>query len=79
MRNKSVPIILASLLLFPLAYAEEKAVQPEQDTTPAITKAPPGGAFTLHSADGPVSLGDFRGKLVFLFFEIGRASCRERV
>ncbi len=68
MRYKSVPIILASLLLFPLAFAEEKGERPQQDTTPAITEAPPGGDFTLHSADGPVSLRDFRGKLVFLFF-----------
>lgn len=29
---------------------------------------PPGGDFTLRSASGPVSLRDFRGKAVLLFF-----------
>ena len=32
-----------------------------------------GGDFTLRSADGPVSLKDFRGKLVLLYF--GYTSC----
>jgi len=34
---------------------------------------PPGGDFTLRSRRGPVSLHDFRGKVVLLFF--GYASC----
>ncbi len=34
---------------------------------------PPGGDFTLRSPRGPVSLHDFRGKVVLLFF--GYASC----
>ncbi len=34
---------------------------------------PPGGDFTLQSLHGPVSLHDFRGKVVLLFF--GYASC----
>jgi protein SCO1 len=29
---------------------------------------PPGGDFTLRSADGPVALHDFRGKAVLVFF-----------
>ena len=29
---------------------------------------PPGGAFTLESASGPVSLQDFQGKVVILYF-----------
>lgn len=48
--------------------AGEQAEPKHRATTPAITEAPPGGDFTLHAADGPVSLGNFRGKLVFLFF-----------
>ena len=34
---------------------------------------PEGGDFTLHSADGPVSLHDLKGKVVLLFF--GYTSC----
>ena len=42
---------------------------------PAVTgmQAPPGGDFTLSSSGGPISLRDFRGKVVLLFF--GYASC----
>lgn len=36
-------------------------------------EAPPGGDFALQSAAGPVSLQDFRGKVVLLYF--GYASC----
>lgn len=36
-------------------------------------KPPPGGNFTLHSKDGPISLSDFKGKVVLLFF--GYTSC----
>ncbi len=39
-----------------------------QDKIPGIEEAPPGGDFTLQSADGPVSLQDFRGKVVLLYF-----------
>jgi len=31
-------------------------------------EAPPGGGFTLQSSSGPVSLQDFRGKVVLLYF-----------
>lgn len=34
-----------------------------------------GGDFTLHSFDGPVSLKQFRGKIVLMFF--GYTSCRD--
>lgn len=42
-------------------------------TAPASTvleyeDAPPGGDFTLQSAQGPVSLQDFRGQVVMLYF-----------
>jgi protein SCO1/2 len=40
---------------------------------PTKEKAGRGGDFTLHSFDGPVSLKQFRGKVVFLFF--GYTSC----
>lgn len=37
------------------------------------TKSHPGGDFTLHSLQGPVSLADYRGKVVVLYF--GYTSC----
>ncbi len=40
---------------------------------PEAAEPPSGGDFTLHSKDGPVSLHDFKGKVVLLFF--GYASC----
>jgi len=68
MRYKLIPIV-SILLIFGLpASAFGESDQQAQDTTPAITEAPQGGDFALHAADGPVSLEDFRGKLVFLFF-----------
>lgn len=42
--------------------------QPQIPERP-LPKAPGGGGdFTLQSASGPVSLGDFRGKLVLIYF-----------
>ena len=32
------------------------------------TAAPPGGDFSLHAARGPLSLKDFRGKVIALYF-----------
>ena len=43
--------------------------QPELPERPLPKPAlPEGGDFTLKSADGPVSLKDFRGKLVLVYF-----------
>ena len=43
--------------------------QPEVTERPLPRAAmPEGGDFTLHSAAGPVALGDFRGKVVLLYF-----------
>ena len=43
--------------------------QPELPERPLPQAAmPEGGEFTLQSADGPVALSDFRGKVVLLYF-----------
>jgi len=55
-------------LLFLMTSMGVKAGQGSEDTTPAIKEAPPGGDFTLQSVDGPVSLKDFRGQVVLLYF-----------
>ncbi len=38
------------------------------DEVPETSEAPPGGDFTLQSHAGPISLQDFRGKVVMLYF-----------
>jgi len=78
-----IRVFLSCLLLLPLVAAQAAEGQLEIGSIsgrPAQTKqlpptqeAPPGGDFTLQSASGPVSLKDFRGKVVLLFF--GYASC----
>ncbi len=42
--------------------------QPELPEHPLPRALPPGGEFTLQSATGPVSLSDYRGKIVLLYF-----------
>lgn len=49
-----------------------KAPSAEQPQT-VSTPMPEGGDFTLQSADGPVSLSDFRSKVVVLYF--GYTAC----
>ncbi len=56
-------LFLAISLLGTIALAQEG-----QNTVLETEQAPPGGDFTLQSKDGPVSLQNFRGKVVFLFF-----------
>ncbi|MCL2830761.1 MAG: SCO family protein [Betaproteobacteria bacterium] len=49
---------------------------PEEDLGgrfPNLASRPTGGDFVLHSADGPVALSDYRGKVVLLYF--GYAYC----
>ena len=68
------------VLLFCLFIAGCAAGTPKSATQQArgegaeeTFEPPPGGDFTLRSLRGPVSLHDFRGKVVLLFF--GYASC----
>jgi len=59
-------VVLCLLFLVPqMAVAVEDV---SEESIPAIKDAPPGGDFTLQSADGPVSLKDFRAKVVLLYF-----------
>ncbi|WP_456412589.1 SCO family protein [Thiolapillus sp.] len=54
------------LLWTPLLLAQG---QPEGNAeTPAVTEAPPGGDFALHSSKGVFALKDYRGKVVLLYF-----------
>ena len=61
-------LVVALCLLFLLTSMGVAAEPAPEDTTPAIKEAPPGGDFTLQSVGGPVSLKDFRGQVVLLYF-----------
>jgi protein SCO1/2 len=41
---------------------------PEPVAAPPLSEAPQGGDFTLEGPQGPVSLSDFRGQVVLLYF-----------
>lgn len=62
--------LFLSFILCSAAYTKEGSAE-EQNLWADGT--PPGGDFTLQSADGPVSLKSLRGKVVLLFF--GYTSC----
>lgn len=66
--NRSTLIIVLTLLLIPLSAFSQQEPTPEQIAVRGFDVPPMGGAFTLQSANGPVSLKDYRGKLVLLYF-----------
>jgi protein SCO1/2 len=65
-------LVVLSIVLLALVgwflYDDPKASPPKTNTLENL-----GGDFTLQSADGPVSLHDFKGKAVAIY--IGYASC----
>ena len=63
-------VIFLTTLLVGLAFFWEPELPERIMPKPAIAA---GGDFTLSSADGPVSLKDYRGKLVLVYF--GYAYC----
>jgi protein SCO1 len=64
-----IPIaILLSFLVFGLFFFQMK-----KPKTVTLSPTPTGGNFTLHSVHGSVSLSDYKGKLVLLYF--GFLSC----
>jgi len=63
-RSLIIAILLASLSL----SASLNWLQGTTPTASPVALAPSGGDFTLNSKDGPVSLRDFKGKVVLLYF-----------
>jgi protein SCO1/2 len=63
-------VLLAVLTVAALAAGALLARQLAPHDGPPL---PPGGDFTLQSADGPVSLADLRGKVVLVYF--GYTAC----
>jgi len=68
--KKLVPITLIVILILGLAWLLNSA---QHDLLNKQSSAKRGGDFSLQSVNGPVSLSDFRGKVVLLYF--GYTSC----
>lgn len=64
----SLVIVLLLALGWLLLIWQPDAQQASRSKTSALPAPPEGGDFVLQSADGPVSLRDFRGQVVLLYF-----------
>lgn len=60
----SVVVVLAVVVIGLAVFWKPELSPP----TPALNPLPPGGDFSLQSADGKVSLQDYRGRLAILYF-----------
>ena len=71
---KLILIIISVLALVAGLFVSQYYFKPAPGNTQSgIYKDPPGGDFTLNSNKGKVHLGDFKGKVVLLYF--GYTSC----
>lgn len=61
-------VIFTLLLVWAMAFWQPTADKSGAHQSPGMTNAPKGGDFTLHSASGPLSLHDLKGKVVLLYF-----------
>lgn len=70
--SKLVPLalvlLLSSLLAWMLLGWETSSEESTSHGVLELAQPPQGGDFTLSSAAGPVSLADFRGKVVLIYF-----------
>ncbi len=64
---RTAPLMLAAVLTVAGAYPETAMASSRPSVTPENMDGVDGD-FTLHSADGPVALHDFRGDVVLLYF-----------
>lgn len=63
----ALALILTGALVWAVAFWKPSGPSPHGGPG-VITATPVGGDFTLQSIEGPVSLQDFRGKVVMLYF-----------
>jgi protein SCO1/2 len=67
--QKSLLIAVIALLIGVLSWLLFAWQPPREPVAPPpLVEAPKGGDFTLQGPQGPVSLSDFRGKVVMLYF-----------
>lgn len=67
MSERILQLIAASLAALVIGLAVFWHPEPPSREIP-LARGPAGGDFTLKSADGPVSLASFRGKVVLIYF-----------
>lgn len=67
--GRLLPVVLGITIVLALfAWLVLPRLRPHQFSGTVLQSELPAGDFTLTSADGPVSLSDYRGKLVVLYF-----------
>jgi protein SCO1/2 len=66
--RRSTLLLIAAITFLALVWIGAKALRPYTFHGTIIQSPEPAPPFTLESADGPVSLGDFEGQVVVLFF-----------
>ena len=65
--NPSAVLLLSSLVINP-CNATEPTIAESAEPTKANSVMAAGGEFTLYGADGAISLSDYRGKVVAVYF-----------
>lgn len=68
MSERWLSLIAAALAALVLGLAIFWQPVVSEAPTAQVAGLPPGGDFSVQAAQGPVSLGDFRGKLLLLYF-----------
>jgi len=61
-------VIFTLLLVWAIVFWQPTADKSGAHQPLGLAEAPKGGDFTLHSANGPLSLHDLKGKVVLLYF-----------
>lgn len=74
MNKKPLLLVISSLLLLVLVWIvalsgpNESREQGHENLASELRKPPTGGDFTVDTLNGPVSLSDFKGKAVIVYF-----------
>ena len=64
----AIIVIFTLLLVWAMVFWQPTATKSDIHSPLGLAEAPRGGDFTLHSANGPLSLHDLKGKVVLLYF-----------
>ncbi|MDP3483214.1 MAG: SCO family protein [Sulfuricella sp.] len=64
----AIIVIFTLLLVWAIVFWQPTATKSDIHSPLGLAEAPRGGDFTLHSANGPLSLHDLKGKVVLLYF-----------